>query len=139
MNGDVHVRFWESAGVRFPRATHLPLYRQEDILFRQGVNLPRSTLCRWVIETAQLLRPFYDLLKEYILESRTIHTDDTPVKVLDRNLPTTRTGRFWVYAGDHLRPYTVYDYTPSRKREGPAEFLGDWQGYLQADAFAGYD
>lgn len=118
---------------------HLPLYRQEDILFRQGVNLPRSTLCRWVIESAQLLQPFYELLKEFVLESRTIHTDDTPVKVLDKNLPQTRTGRFWVYAGDHLRPYTVYDYTPSRKRDGPATFLGDWQGYLQADAFAGYD
>lgn len=118
---------------------HLPLYRQEDILFRQGVNLPRSTLCRWVIESAQLLRPFYHLLKEFVLESRTIHTDDTPVKVLDRDLPQTRTGRFWVYAGDHLRPYTVYDYTPSRKRDGPVEFLGDWEGYLQADAFAGYD
>lgn len=118
---------------------HLPLYRQEDVLFRQGVNLPRSTLCRWVIETANLLKPFYELLKELVLESRTIHTDDTPVKVLDRDLPSTRTGRFWVYAGDHLRPYTVYDYTPSRKREGPQSFLDDWEGYLQADAFAGYD
>lgn len=118
---------------------HLPLYRQEDILFRQGVNLPRSTLCRWVMESAQLLRPFYELLKGFVLQSRTIHTDDTPVKVLDRNLPQTRTGRFWVYAGDHLRPYTVYDYTPSRKRDGPQTFLGDWEGYLQADAFAGYD
>ena len=96
---------------------HLPLYRQDDILFRQGVNLPRSTLCRWVIESARLLRPFYILLKEFVLQPRTIHTDDTPVKVLDKNLPQTRTGRFWVYARDHQRPYTVYDYTQSRKRE----------------------
>jgi len=118
---------------------HLPLYRLEDVLFRQGVNLPRSTLCRWVIESAKLLKPFYELLKELVLDSKTIHTDDTPVKVLDRDLPHTRTGRFWVYAGDDLRPYTVYDYTPSRKRDGPATFLGDWQGYLQADAFSGYD
>lgn len=118
---------------------HLPLYRQEDILFRQGVNLPRSTLCRWVIESAKLLMPFYELLKSEVLQSRTIHTDDTPVKVLDKNLPQTRTGRFWVYAGDHLRPYTVYDYTPTRKGEGPVEFLGDWEGYLQADAYGGYD
>lgn len=118
---------------------HLPLYRLEDILFRQGVNLPRSTLCRWVIESGKLLKPFYELLKSQVLQSKTIHTDDTPVKVLDKNLPQTRTGRFWVYAGDHLHPYTVYDYTPSRKRDGPATFLGDWEGYLQADAFSGYD
>jgi transposase len=118
---------------------HLPLYRLEDVLFRQGVNLPRSTLCRWMIESAKLLKPFYELLKELVLDSKTIHTDDTPVKVLDKNLPNTRTGRFWVYAGDYLHPYTVYNYTPSRKRDGPVTFLGDWQGYLQADAFSGYD
>jgi transposase len=118
---------------------HLPLYRQEDILFRQGVNLPRSTLCRWVIEAAQLLQPFYELLKSQVLQSKVIHTDDTPVKVLDRLLSQTRTGRFWVYCGDHMHPYTVYDYTASRKRDGPAALLGDYAGYLQADAFAGYD
>ena len=118
---------------------HLPLYRQEDMLFRQGVNLPRSTLCRWVIEAAELLRPFYELLKSEILQSRVIHTDDTPVKVLDRNLPQTRTGRFWVYCGDRQHHYTAYDYTPSRQRDGPVRFLGDYAGYLAADAFAGYD
>lgn len=118
---------------------HLPLYRLEDLLFRQGATLPRSTLCRWVIEGAQLLRPLVELLKRGLLQSQAIHTDDTPVKVLDRQLPQTRTGRFWVYCGDRLHPFTVYDYTATRERAGPREFLGDYAGYLHADAYGGYE
>ena len=59
--------------------------------------------------------------------------------VLDSTLPKTRTARLWVYCGDFRNPYTVYDYTTSRRRDGPADFLREFHGYLQADAFAGYD
>jgi hypothetical protein len=63
--------------------------------------------------------------------------------VLDKNRKNTRTGRFWDYLGDKEHPSTVFDYTPSRSRDGPVKFLGSWgkQGkvYLQADAFGGYD
>jgi hypothetical protein len=68
-----------------------------------------------------------------------IHTDDTPVDVLDRQRTQTRTGRFWVYLGDPDHPFTVFTYTASRSRDGPQEFLKNWSGYLQADAFGGYD
>ena len=51
----------------------------------------------------------------------------------------TRQGRLWVYLGDRDHPYTVFDYTPNRTRDGPATFLADYKGYLQADAFSGYD
>src|SRR4029077_12207199 len=61
------------------------------------------------------------------------------VSVLDRMLPQTRTGRFWVYIGDARHPYVVYDYTPRRTRDGPERFLKGFRGYLQADAFSGYD
>ena len=118
---------------------HLPLYRLEDVFARGGVELSRSTLCRWARCTAQLLEPLYQLMVDRVRRSRVIHTDDTPVSVLDPMLPKTRTGRFWVYCGDPQNPYSVYDYTASRKRDGPASFLKDYQGYLQADAFAGYD
>jgi transposase len=118
---------------------HLPLYRLEDVFARAGMELPRSTLCRWARQTAELLEPLYNLMVERVRRSRVIHTDDTPVPVLDPTLGHTRTGRFWVYCGDGDNPYSVYDYTPSRKRDGPAKFLAEYQGYLQADAFAGYD
>lgn len=118
---------------------HLPLYRLEDIFARFGVEISRGTQCRWLKHTADLLTPIYELMIERILRSRVIHTDDTPVSVLDPSLPKTRTGRFWVYAGDADPPHLVYVYTPSRKRDGPIEFLKDYRGYLVADAFSGYD
>ncbi len=120
-------------------ADHLPLYRLEDVFARHGVELSRSTLCRWAMQTATVLEPLYQAMVERVCSSASIHTDDTPVPVLDANLPKTRTARFWVYCGDWRNPYTVYDYTTSRQRDGPAEFLEGFKGYLQADAFAGYD
>jgi hypothetical protein len=78
-----------------------------------------------------------------VRSSKVIHTDDTPVKVLDRGRTQTRIGRFWVYLGDSDHPCTVFAYTPSRSRDGPMAFLRDWgkdrRAYLQADAFGGYD
>jgi len=128
-----------SAIVVGKQADHLPLYRLEDVFARAGVELSRSTLCRWALQTADILEPLYRRMIERVRSSAAIHTDDTPVPVLDRALPKTRTARFWVYCGDWRNPYTVYDYTTSRKRDGPASFLEDFEGYLQADAFAGYD
>jgi transposase len=118
---------------------HLPLYRLEDIFARHGVELSRATLCGWMASCAELLTPLYDLMVKRVLLSIVIHTDDTTVPVLDRTLPKTRTGRFWDYIGDVRNPYVVYDYTPRRTRDGPERFLKGFQGYLQADAFSGYD
>jgi hypothetical protein len=78
------------------------------------------------------------MMASLVLQSRVVHTDDTPLPVLDKTRDQTRQGRIWVYlANDH--PYTVFDFTPSRARDGPQQFLGGFKGYLQADAFAGYD
>ena len=118
---------------------HLPLYRQEEIFWRQGVDLPRSTLCDWLAQCAVLLQPLYRLMVARVLQSKVLHTDDTTVPVLDPRLPHTRQGRFWLYFGDRNHPYAVYEYTPNHKRDGPARFLVNYQGYLQADAFGGYD
>jgi transposase len=118
---------------------HLPLYRLEEIFARSGVEIPRSTTCGWMRACAELLEPLHRRMANEVLRSKVIHTDDTPVPVLDPLLPHTRTGRFWVYCGDAEHPYSVYDYTPSRKRDGPAEFLQGFTGYLHADAFGGYD
>ena len=120
-------------------ADHLPLHRQERRLARQGVEISRSTLCDWMGSAAKLLEPLYALMKTLILLSGTIHTDDTPVKVRDSERKIKRTGRLWFYGGDHTQPYNVFDFTMSRARDGPRDFLKGYQGYLQADAFGGYD
>jgi len=118
---------------------HLPLNRQEEIFHRQGVDLPRQTMADWMRAGADLVSPLYELMKQQVLSSKAIQTDDTPVPVLDPDLPHTRTGRIWTYVGDGEHPYTVYDYTPTRSRDGPEEFLKAFRGYLQADAYSGYD
>ena len=122
---------------------HLPLHRLERILERHGIDIARSTLCDWMAQCAEALQPLYDLMVKEVLGSRVLHTDDSPVDVLDRTLNQTRTGRFWVYVGDWGHPYDVFDYTPSRSRDGPMTFLQDWgkdrRVFLQADAFGGYD
>jgi transposase len=118
---------------------HLPMYRLEDVFLRSGVELARSTLCRWALQTAELLQPLYDRMVQEVLASRVIHTDDTPMPVLDREREHTRTARLWTYIGDWRHPWTVYDYTTSRKRDGPQQFLNGYAGYLQADAYGGYD
>jgi transposase len=129
---------------------HLPLNRLERILGRHDIDISRSTMCDWMAGCAEALTPLYDLMIEQVLLSKVIHTDDTPVDVLDRLLKQTRTGRFWIYLGDEAHPYDIFDYTPSRSRDGPMEFLAGWgkdeaggpvpaARYLQADAFPGYD
>ena len=123
---------------------HLPLYRQESILARHGVHLSRKTLWGWMRAEAVLLEPVAEAARMRVLQSKVIHTDDTPVTVQARG-GGTYTGRFWVYVGDAQNPYVTYDYTPSRKRDGPVEFLREFTGtpesprYLQDDAFGGYD
>lgn len=118
---------------------HAPLYRQEDVHARHGLLVRRSTLCDWIAAAADLAEPLYRRMCELVLLSRIIHTDDTTVKLLDGLLDHARTARFWAYLGDAQHPYTVYDFTDSRKRDGPADFLRNFRGYLQADAFSGYD
>ena len=121
-------------------ADHLPLYRQEGILKRFGVELSRSTMCDWMAAAAELLAPIVDaMMLKRVLQSRVVQTDDTPVKVQDHDGKGIKTGRLWVYIGDHDHPYVVYDYTPDRSGDGPAAIFKDFEGYLQADAYSAYD
>ena len=116
---------------------HLPLYRLEDILVRYGAYIPRSTLCDWVKSAAELFKPLYELQRWRVLQSTVMWTDDTSVTVLG-GLKGSFQGNFWTYIG-HEQPYSVYDFTKSRTRDGPASFLRGFTGYLHADAFSGYD
>jgi len=118
---------------------HLPLHRQEKIFERHGVEISRKTMGGWMAQCADLLHPLYQSLKEVLFQSKVIGTDDTSVKVLDMALSFARTGRIWPYYGDQEHPVILYDYTATRERAGPEKFLEGYRGYLQADAYGGYD
>lgn len=118
---------------------HLPLYRLERIFERQKVHIARSTMCAWMRCAGELVTPLVELMTERVRRSKAIHTDDTPVPIQSPGSKQCRKGRIWCYLGDTANPYTVYDYTPNWSRAGPAKWLEGYAGYLQADAYGGYD
>ena len=118
---------------------HMPLYRQQDELARADILISRSTLCGWLEQCAQLFKPLVDLMHKEVLKSEVIQGDETPVPVLDRTRDSTRKGYIWTTIGDRAHPYTTFHYTDSRSRDGPAEFLKGFVGYLQTDAYASYE
>ena len=118
---------------------HIPLHRSEQRFERLGAKLPRSTMCDWMASAAGALMPLWQLLKHWVLLSKVLHTDDTTVPVRDETKSSHRYGRLWDYIGDETHPGIVFDYTTTHARDGPAEFLKDFKGFLQADAYGGYD
>jgi len=117
---------------------HVPLNRLEGILKRHGVDINVSTMCDWVGKSADLLEPLVRRMHKKILQSPKINTDDTPIPVKSKKRRgSTYNGYLWVYIDD--KHNVVFDFTPTRSREGPLKFLGKYSGYVQADAYSGYD
>jgi transposase len=125
-------------------ADHCPLYRQQGIYRRSGVDLDRATLAAWVGHAAQLLEPLVETIGRYVRAAEKVHADDTPVPVLDPGRGKTKTGRLWTYvrddrpAGSRDPPAVWYRYSPDRKSEHPHAHLRRFRGILQADAYSGY-
>lgn len=118
-------------------ADHLPLHRLSGILAREGVSLAPSTLCDWVADVAAALAPIDAQLRQEVTAARYLQTDDTPVTVLDRGGGSFK-GRLWTYH-DPVGRQVVFDATPTHARAGPEAFLQPFAGWLQADAYTGYD
>jgi transposase len=120
-------------------ADHLPLYRQEQIFRRYGVEVTRRTLAEWNGAVADLLQPIVRVgMKEQLFGSPWIQCDDTTLDVqLEVGHPKIRTGHMWVYRGGAGEG--VYDFTWVRNRAGPLAMLKGYAGYLQADAAPAFD
>ena len=117
---------------------HLPLYRQNKIFDRFGVDIPESTLGDWIKDAANLLMLVVAAIRLSILRSCCINSDDTGILVQDKTQQGGSKKSFlWVYVGDQGE--VVFDFTAGRTRDGPRNWLGDFHGYLQADAYSGYD
>jgi transposase len=119
----------------------LPFYRQEKILGRMGIDLPRSTLCNWAVKVADKIEPMISLLHDAIRSGPLINIDETPVQVLkEPGRSNTSNSYMWVYrGGDPDHPVLIYQYQPTRSGQVPLSFLKDYQGYVQTDGYAGYD
>ncbi|MBX9741282.1 MAG: IS66 family transposase [Beijerinckiaceae bacterium] len=124
---------------------HLPLYRQSAIYAREGVHLSRATMAGWAQKMAKLLAPLADRIQSHVLGGEAIHTDDTPVSVLDPGRGRTKTGRYWTHVRDErprasaVPPAAFYRYSPDRKAAHPRDHLKNYAGFLHADGYAGYE
>jgi transposase len=118
---------------------HLPLYRQIERYKREGVVIPSSTLSDWIARCGQLLEPLYETLKRKVIDSGYLQADETPIKVIDRNIKgKTHLGFYWVYR-DPQNDLVLFDYRKGRSREGPGEILKGFEGFLQSDGWSAYE
>lgn len=120
-------------------ADHCPLYRFRKILLRQKVDLPLSTLVDYCKKSAELVKPLWELMRNRILESAIIQTDDTRVQVRLHRKKGVLKGHLWAYRGDSAHPYVVFEFTPNWEASAAQNFLGAFEGYIQADGYKGYD
>jgi transposase len=120
---------------------HIPYYRQEQINARSGVHTPRSTLAAWSGQTGAQLMPLYDAHRAFILSSRIVHADETPISMLDPGAGKTKKAYMWAYARGAFdpQPGVVFDFCLGRGGKYPTEFLKGWTGTLVVDAYGGYD
>ncbi|KLH77569.1 hypothetical protein WR04_25185, partial [Escherichia coli] len=88
---------------------HLPLYRQSEIFARQGVELSRALLSNWVDACCQLMTPLNEALYRYVMNTRKVHTDNTPVKVLAPGRKKAKTGYIWTYVRDDRNAGSRFD------------------------------
>ena len=117
---------------------HTPLYRIEEKLKREGVNISRQTMADWMAGSALGATPIYDLIRKNILEHDLVCNDDTPVGMRDGPNKGIQTARMWATVGGENFKYTLYNFTTNRCKEGPLEFFKDFQGFFMSDAYAGY-
>jgi len=119
---------------------HLPLYRQEQIYARLGVHLTRQVMAEWMIKLGEALRPLIGLMHERILDGPVVHADETPVKVLTKDgVRTSHQAYMWQVSRWGPKPLVVFEFDMSRKKEVAQKLLGSYCGFVQIDAYAGYD
>lgn len=120
-------------------ADHLPLYRQEAIFARHGIELSRTTLAEWIGVIGWQLQPLVARLRERLLACPVLHADETPVAQLDPGSGKTHRSYLFAYRSAVGPPIVVFDYCPTRAGKHAAAFLGDWKGALMVDDYGGYN
>jgi transposase len=119
----------------------LPLYRQEAMLVRAGVDIPRNTLASWMIKAGELVQPLLNLLEDQLLDYPVLHVDETTVQVLQEPGKTATSASYmWVrVGGPPTQPIRLFHYADSRKGSVASTLLAGYSGYLQTDDYGGYN
>ena len=118
----------------------MPLYHQEGVLARMGVDLSRTTLAEWMIRAGMLLDPLYQALHRALIGVDIVQADETTLQVLKEPGKQAQSKSYlWVYHAGTGPPITLYEYQSSRGAVHPERFLEGFCGYLQSDGYSGYE
>jgi len=122
-------------------ADGLPLYRQQKMFGRLGIELGRATMSKWMVQAARCCSGLIDLLRCEIRSGPLISIDESPLQVLNQaGRKNTSTSYMWVFRGGSPdRPVLLYEYQRNRSGKTALAFLHDYKGYIQTDDFSGYD
>jgi transposase len=118
----------------------LPLYRQEKIFGRLGIDLSRATLASWMVRMGEMVEPLVERLRDAIRAGPLVLADETPFQVLKEPGKRAQSLSYlWaLWGGSTEHPLIVYAYDPSRSAEVPKRLLRGFQGYLLTDGYEGY-
>jgi len=123
----------------------LPLYRQETMFKQHGIDLNRKTMSEWMIKSSTLFKPIVDYLHQQLLKQPVVQADETTLKVIHENKSKCY---MWIYCSgtdspcdnqNHIKNIVLYDYHASRAGSCAVDYLKGFNGYLQADGYAGYE
>lgn len=119
---------------------HIPLYRQSSMWMRMEIDMPRSSLCGWILKVSTLCEPLVKELQKNIITDDYAQADETTLQVLgEAGRANTSKSFMWCYRGGGSQPSIVYEYQETRGGYNAREFLSGFKGYLQTDAFSGYN
>jgi len=120
-------------------ADHIPYYREEEILSRAGFSIHRATQWRWMRALAALVGPLVELMRQAVMQSAVQGIDETPCPILCPERGRTRNAYLYAQYGDAVHPYVHYTFAPYKNEENVRRIVGDYQGYLQSDAYICYE
>ena len=118
----------------------LPLYRQEKIFKRLGLDLSRATLAHWMVKMGDLVEPLIERIRSEVRSGSFVQCDETPFQVLKEPGKRAQSQSYlWVLrGGEPEHPLIYYEYDPSRSGEVPKRLLRGFEGFLQTDGYEGY-
>lgn len=122
-------------------ADGLPLYRQEKILERLGVDLSRATTSKWMVACAEILQPIFNLIRDHVFDTGCMYCDETVIQVLKEADKSPGSKSFMWVLGSHAaqEKAVCFFYSPSRSGKVARALLEDYQGFLHTDGYQGYN
>lgn len=122
-------------------ADHLPLYRQSEIMSREGIMISRQVLSQWIVKVGLALKPLYNEMLSSVLESGNIFYDETPIDMLSPGKGKVHQAYMWaIVGGKSANPsYRVYDFSTNRRHSNVANMLKNYSGVLHSDKYGAYE